>query len=166
MAAAEPGPRRGEARIELEALLVEVARRGDAVVGARQLVGAQVQLVGARDRPAGPAPAAALPASGSDERLGDAPGDVVLQPEQIAERRLHGVRREQRAARRLDELRRRAQLIAGAQQRAHHHAIDVGFGGERLEVGRAGGEARRDRARSHDQRRCCRTATWRSRRAG
>ena len=32
MAAAEPGPRRREARIELEALLVEIARRDDAVV--------------------------------------------------------------------------------------------------------------------------------------
>ena len=59
---------------------------------------------------------------------------------------------EQRPARRLDELRRRAQLIARAQQRAHHHAIDVGLRGQRLEVGRLAGEARGDGARSHDQR--------------
>ena len=54
----------------------------------------------------------AAPAERQRQRLDDAAGDVVLQAEQIAERRLHGVRREQRAARRLDQLRRGPQLIA------------------------------------------------------
>ena len=70
------------------------------------------------------------------ESVDDLPRDVVLHPEQIAERRLHRVRGEQRPARRLDELRRRAQLVARAKQRAHDHAIDVGFDGQRLDVGR------------------------------
>ena len=47
VAAAEVRPRRREARIQLEAALIQVARAGEPVVGARQLVRAQVELVGA-----------------------------------------------------------------------------------------------------------------------
>ena len=64
----------------------------------------------------------------------------------------------ERAGRRLDELRRRPELVAGAEQRAHDDAIDVGLGGERLEVGRLGGEARGGGAGAHDERGRCRTS--------
>jgi hypothetical protein len=47
----------------------------------------------------------ATPVSGSDNGFDDAAGDIVLQVEKIAERRLHGVRRQHRAAWRFDELR-------------------------------------------------------------
>ena len=86
------------------------------------------------------------------QRLDDPPRDVVLQPEQIAQRRLNRLRRQQRSARRFDELRRGAQLIAGSQQRAHDDAIDVGFRGQGLEVGCVAGEARCRGARAHDER--------------
>ena len=152
MAATEVRPRRREPRVELEALLIEVPRARQPVVGARELVAPG----GRARRRAGCAAHRVIdrrrPVSGSESASTTPARDVILHPEQIAERRLHGVRGQQRSARRLDELRRRAQLIAGAQQRAHDHAVDVGFGGQRLEVGRFAGEARGRRARSHDQR--------------
>ena len=125
---------------------------GEAVVGARQLV-ARAGRARRRGRCAARR-AWATPSARQRQRqrLHHAPGDVVLQPEQIAERRLDRVRREQRPARRLDQLRRGPQLVAGAQQRAHHHAIDVGLGRQRLEVRRLAGEARGGGARAHDQR--------------
>ena len=46
MAASEVGPRRRKRGVEIETLLVEVARLDHALVGTRQLVGAQVQLIG------------------------------------------------------------------------------------------------------------------------
>ena len=86
------------------------------------------------------------------EPLDDASRDVILHPEQIAQRRLHRVRGQQRPFGRLDELRGRPQLIARAEQRAHHHAVDIGFDGEHLDVRRVPGKSRGGRARSHDQR--------------
>ena len=71
---------------------------------------------------------------------------------QVTERRLRGVRRDDRPAGRLDELRHGAQLITGSQQRARDDAIDVRLLGERLEVRRRVGEPRGGRARPHDER--------------
>ena len=106
-----------EARVQLQAALVQVARLREPVVGARQLV-RRAGRARRRARRAARRASASRPrrASGSDKRLHHAPGDVVLQPEQIAERRLDRVRREQRPARRLDELRRR--LAAGRRSAA------------------------------------------------
>ena len=89
---------------------------------------------------------------GQRQRRADATGDVVLQVEEIAERGLHRVRRQQRAIRRPHQLRRRADLVSRPQQRAHHHPIDVRLGGQGLQVGRRRGEAGRGGARPDDQR--------------
>jgi hypothetical protein len=92
MAAPEPRPGRSERGIELEALLVQLARVRQAVVGSRELVGAQIQLVGAgmlrriRRRHRG-----RRPGERQRQRFDDALRDVVLQVKQIAERRLHRV---------------------------------------------------------------------------
>ena len=134
------------------ALLIELARRVQPVVGASELVPAQIQLVGTgivrrvarRQRcPAG---------QRERQRVSDATGDVVLQSEEIAERRLDGVGRQHRAARRVHQLRRDAQLGARPQQRAHDHAIDVGLGGQRSEIRRVAAEPSRDGTRSKHQR--------------
>ena len=82
------------------------------------------------------------------ERLDDAAREVVLQPEEIAERGLDRLRREQRPAGSLDELGRGAELVAGSQERAHHDAIDVGFRRQRLEVRRIAREPRGGRRSS------------------
>ena len=75
-----------------------------------------------------------------------------MAPEQVAERRLDRVRCEQRPTRGFDELHGGAQLLAGAQQRAHDHTVDVGLRRQRLEVRCVTGEARRDRAGTDDER--------------
>jgi hypothetical protein len=115
MAAAEVGPGGSEARIQLQAALVEVARPREPVVGPRHLVAPQVELVGARvvGRVREGRDAASPERKG--ERLDHAPGDVVLQVEEVAQRRLHRVRREQGASRCFDELGRGAELVTGAQ---------------------------------------------------
>ena len=86
------------------------------------------------------------------QRLHQPARDVVLQPEQIAERRLNGVRRQNGSARRLDQLGDHAQLIAGPQDRAGHDPIDIRFRCERLEVRRLPGELRGLRAGPDDER--------------
>ena len=86
------------------------------------------------------------------ERVDDAPREIVLQMEQVSERRQHRMRRQQRPARRLDQLRGGAQLIARAQHRSHHHPIDADVDGERLQVRRVAAEAHRAGGRAHDQR--------------
>ena len=106
VAATEAGPRGSEGRIQLQAAPIEIARRREPVVGAGQLVRPEVELVGAGvarrvERGRG------LDARERErEGLHDAVGDVVLKPEQVAQRRLHRLRREQRPARGLDQLRR------------------------------------------------------------
>ena len=92
------------------------------------------------------------PASGTESASATRLAMSSWRLKQVAHRRLYRVRCEQRAARRLDELRRGAQLIARAQQRAEHDAIDVGLCRKRLEIGSVAGEARGDGARSQDQR--------------
>ena len=96
-----------------------------------------------------------MPAPPSDgrERPDDPPRELVLQTEHVAERRLHGLRREERPRRRLDELRGHSELVAGAQERPQQHPIDVGLRGYRPQVRRVGGEAGRGGARSDHQRR-------------
>ena len=86
------------------------------------------------------------------ERLDHSLRDLVLQLEQVAERHLYGVRRDERSARGLDELRRGPQLVAGAHQGAHHHAVHLGFDRERLQVRGLTREARGGGARAHHQR--------------
>jgi hypothetical protein len=91
VAAAEPRPCRGEPRIEIEAALIELARRGHAVVVAGELVAAKIELVRARVvRHVGRVRRNAA-AKRQRQRLRDPLRDVVLQSEQIAERGLHGV---------------------------------------------------------------------------
>ena len=58
-----------------------------------------------------------------------------------------------RAGRRLDQLGAGPDLLAGAQQGARQHEVDVGLGGDRVQVGRLAGEAGRGGARAQDQRR-------------
>ena len=151
--AAELRPRGREAGVELEAALVEVAREGKLLVLAGELVRAEVEGVGRRVVRPLRRGRVGRGAEGQGEGLDHAAGDLVLQSEEIAERGLDGVGREERPARRVDELRRGAQLVAGAHERAHHHAVDVGLGRERLQVGRVGGgEARGGGARADDER--------------
>ena len=107
MAAAEMRPRRREIRDRARGTAVELARFAEPVVGCARVRSrgdrARRRARRAAHRAAGDVvvPPAAAPA------LRHLPRDVVLQPEEIAERRLHRMRGEQRAARRLDELRRR-----------------------------------------------------------
>ena len=76
-----------------------------------------------------------LAAQRQRQRGDDAAGDVVLQRRQITERRVDGMRGDQRAARRLDQLRGCPHLVSGPKQRAHHHAIDVRLGGRGFRSG-------------------------------
>ena len=151
VAPAEPGPGRSEAWVQLQAALVQIARSHQPLVHAGEVVRSKVERIRigvvrrvgrgrrhSRQR--------------KRQRVHHAPCDVVLQAEQIAERRLDRVRREQRAARRLDELHRGSQLVAGAQQCSHDDAIDVGIHRQGLEVRRLSGKARGNRARAHDER--------------
>ena len=134
------------------AALVQVARPRESVVGARQLVRSKVELVGAGVvRRVGRGRRRST-AQRQRQRLHDAPRDVVLQPEQVAQRRLDRVRGEQRTAGGLDELRRGSNLVAGAQQRSHDHPVDVGLRRESFEIRRLAGEARGGGAGAHDQR--------------
>jgi hypothetical protein len=84
--------------------------------------------------------------------LDDPASHVVLELEQVAHRRRDGVRSQDRAARRLDELRRHAELIARPQQRAHHHAVHIRLCRQRLEVRRLGSEACGDGTRPQHER--------------
>ena len=73
---AQAGAKRG---VEREALLVELARRGKPVVGPRQLVRAEVELVGAGVVRRVGRRRGIAPAERQRQRLDDAAGDVVLQ---------------------------------------------------------------------------------------
>ena len=148
VAAAELGPRRRERGVGVHALPVEIARHGCVRPVAPDLVGAQVELVGAGTR-GHPAPRGALAQRERRRQLGDDPlAQLVLQPEHVAHRRLQRLRRDERADGRLHELRRHAQLVARAEQRAGERVVDVGLGGERLQVGRLAREARDRGARA------------------
>ena len=153
MAAAEPRPPRREGRVLVDTLPVEVAGHGHVRPVAHHLVRPQVELVGpgARGHPAAPLPLALGERGG--ERLHDPPRELVLQLEDVAERRLESLRRHERAGRRLHELSGRAQLLARAQEGAGQHPVDVGLCRERLEVRRLGREARGGGARANDHRR-------------
>jgi hypothetical protein len=52
----------------------------------------------------------------------------------------------------LDELRRRAEAVAGADERPRHHEVDVGLRGQGPQVGRFAAEAGGHGARAHDER--------------
>ena len=86
------------------------------------------------------------------QRLGNTARDVVLQVKEIAHGRLHGVRIEQRPPGRLDELRCRAQLVAGSEQCSENNAIDVGFGREDVQIGHVRAVAASHNARTDDER--------------
>ena len=152
VAAAQARPGRSELRVQLQAALVQVPRLREMVVAPRELVGAEEELVRARVARLVGRGRRRLAPERQRERLHHAPGHVVLEMEEVTQRRLHGVRREEGAPRRLHELRRDPELIAGPEQGAHDDAIDVHLGGERLEVRGLAREARRDRARAHDER--------------
>ena len=152
VAAAEMGPRRRKARIEIEGVPVEIARLRQPRIRARQLVRAQIELICARALRRIRRRRRQSSRQRQRQRLHHAPREIVLQPEEIAQRRLDRVRGEQRPAGRFDQLRRGSQLIAGAQQRAHDHPIHVGFGRQHLEVRCVAGKSRGSGARAHDQR--------------
>ncbi len=145
-------PRRGEVRIQVQGALIQIARADQPVVGPCQLVRTQVEFVRARVRPG--IRGRRRWRAGQRKRQGvhHPPGDVVLNLEEIPERGLNGVRGQQCAARRLDELRRGTQLIAGADQRSHDHAVHVGFRRERLQIRRLAGKPRGDGTGSKDER--------------
>src|SRR5262245_17256742 len=104
MASPELRPRGSKAWIEIETAQIQVSRLNEAIVGAHQLVSAQIQLVRARVRPRCWRDRRRCPSQWKRQRIRDTLGDVVLDLEQVAKRRLDGVRREQRAAGRFDEL--------------------------------------------------------------
>ncbi len=127
----------------------------------RQLVRSQIELVrfGARRHVVLQHPV--LPRrQGQRQRLDDARGKVVLESEEVTERQLRGLRPDERAVRRFDELRAHAKLLAGAQQRAGQHNVDAGFVGDRSQILGAVGESRRDDAGSDDQRSRAPRGSW------
>ena len=67
---------------------------------------------------------------------------LVLQADDVAQLRLHSVRSDERAGLCLDELHRHAKPVAGAEQRAGHDQVDVGFHGDLPQVEGLGGQAR------------------------
>src|SRR5687767_6702165 len=113
MAPPELGPCRSELWIEVQAALVQLTSRGEALIRAGQFVPSQVELVGPRVlRRIRGRRCESWPGTWQRERLDHAPGDIVLQAEQVAERRLDRVRSQQRSARCLDQLHRHTQLFA------------------------------------------------------
>ncbi len=153
VAAAETRPRRRESRIELHASPVQIralrrVRRTSAPI--RSPADIARRPSNARAHPvSSAAPLVSGSASASTTRRAMSSCRWNRSPE----RRLHGMRRQQRAAGRLDELGRRAQLIAGAQQRPRHDAIDVRFGRRApCRSGASPAYARRNGARAEDER--------------
>ncbi len=148
MTAAQSRPGRREAGVLGEALEVDLAgilQLGDL----RELVAAEVELVGMRRaRPV----LARGRASGEGKGLEDPPRQVVLQLEHVAHRRLRRVGPDQRARRGLDELGAHADGLARAQDRAGEHAVDVGLGGDALEVEALGHELLRPDAGADEER--------------
>jgi len=150
VAPAEPRPGGGEVGVVLQALPVQVARHVELVVATRDLVGAQVELVGARA--AGDVAGARLRSQGQGEGLREAAGQAVLEREEIAEGRLDRMGEDQRSRGRLRELDRHAQLVTRPQLRPHHHVVDVGLARDLLQVGRLRGEPAGGAGRAHDER--------------
>jgi len=145
-------PGRSEARIQLQAASIEIAGLRELIVTAGQLVRPEVELIGACVvRRIGRGRGAAT-GQRQSEGLHHPPGDVVLQSEQIAQRRQDRMRREQRPTRGLDELRGGSQLVAGAEERPHHHTIDIGLGREGFEVRCFASETSDRGCGTHDQR--------------
>ena len=116
LAAAEsrPGPR--QSRIERHALLVDVARLGEAIPVARQLVGTQIQLVDAwaarhvvLDHPT------IRLAQRLRQRADHPRHQLVLHREHVFQGMLRRVRPHDGAGGCFDQLRRRAKLAAGAE---------------------------------------------------
>ena len=152
LAAAQPGPRRREQRVERHAPLIDLAGLRDPVPVPGQLVAAQVQLVGLGvARHVAVADTTALIAERLRQRRDDAADQLVLQREHVLQRVLCRVRPYHRPGWRLDELDRRPQLAAGAQDRAHQRHVHVGVRGQLPQVRGLRIEPRRRRARSHEQ---------------
>ena len=86
------------------------------------------------------------------ERGDDAPGELVLDLEHVADRHLRGVGPQQGAARRVGELRRDAKLVSSTQQGARHDHVDVRVGRDLPGVRRLAREAGGRDAGAHDQR--------------
>ena len=152
LAAAESRPGRRELRVERHALLVDVARLGEVIPVARQLVGAQIQLVDAwAARHVAPDRAAVGLAERLRQRADDPRHQLVLHREHVLQRMLRRVRPHDGAGRCFDQLRGRAKLAAGAKNGAHQRHVHVGVGGELAQVGRLRVEAGRGGAGAHEQ---------------
>ena len=157
--ATKPRPGRRVLRVLRDTLLVQIDRNVPSIGFVCQLVGAQIELVRAGSGGHITAEKAMftrrqLNRQGIDELV----YERVVELEDIVEADLHGVRPQQRAARRLGKLCGEAHLRSGAKQRTAQNGIDVRFARDLLQIRCVRAEFRCGEARSDHERAEARTA--------
>ena len=149
--ATQPRPRRGVARVERDRALVQVAYLRPLRRVGGHLVAAQEQLVrlGA-GRDVLPQRPLVVPCQRHVQGGDDGLGQCVLELEEIVNRRLDGVRPQQRPFRNRHQLRRQPQLVARPHERAGDDRVDLHLARQRLQVRPARRRRSSRQARPHD----------------